>query len=358
MTALTAFLAAVSVAFVLGYPIYWGLARWKLMDQPNERSSHAEPVVRGGGLAMVLTMLILGLMLACRAGEYQRTFLALLTGGLLIAGISFLDDRKPQPFWLRLAAHCAAAAAALSAFGWPAVTLGLPGVGTVAIPLGLSSLILLLWLVGYTNAFNFMDGINGLAASQAWITAIGTAIIAGLAAKDWASLPVIFSCVVAGTAAGFLPHNFPQPRMFMGDVGSATLGYLLAVLVIWIAELYGWWLLIPLALLHANFVLDTGITLIRRLARRERWFEAHREHFYQRLIRSGQSHYQVTVTEMAAQVTVLLLSVAYLTAAVPGKLGIIGAVLLLWLAYFGYAEMSFRRTLRGSERVLRPSARS
>lgn len=307
---------------------------------------------------MVLTMLILGFMLACRAGQHERTFLTLLGAGFLVAGISFLDDRRPQPFWLRLTAHFAAAAAALSAFGWPVVSLGLPGVGTAAMPAGLSSLILLLWLVGYTNAFNFMDGINGLAAGQAWITAIGTAIIAGLAANDWASLPVLFSCVVAGTAAGFLPHNFPQPRMFMGDVGSATLGFLLAVLAIWTAKLHGWWLMIPLALLHANFVLDTGITLVRRLARRERWFEAHREHFYQRLIRSGQSHYQVTVTEMSAQVTVLLLSVGYLTAAVPGKLGVIAAVLLLWLAYFAYAEISFRRTQGQSELALRPSAKS
>jgi phospho-N-acetylmuramoyl-pentapeptide-transferase len=130
--------------------------------------------------------------------------------------------------------------------------------------------------------------------------------------------------------------------MFMGDVGSAPLGFWLAVLSLWLAQSAGWWLLVPLVLLHANFVLDTGITLLRRILRGERWYEAHREHFYQRLIRSGKSHVFVTGWEMALQGLVLGLMVLYLHASVPGRAGLIAVVILVWLAFFAYCEPLFR----------------
>jgi UDP-N-acetylmuramyl pentapeptide phosphotransferase/UDP-N-acetylglucosamine-1-phosphate transferase len=132
--------------------------------------------------------------------------------------------------------------------------------------------------------------------------------------------------------------------MFMGDVGSAPLGFLLAVLTLWLARTVGPWLVIPLALLHANFFLDTGITLCRRVLRGERWHEAHREHFYQRLIRSGKTHAFVTGLEMALQAVVLGLMVLYLFAGTPIRVGLATLVVLLWLAFFAYCERSFRRS--------------
>ena len=111
----------------------------------------------------------------------------------------------------------------------------------------------------------------------------------------------------------------------MGDVGSAPLGFLLAFLALWAAKEHGWWLLIPLALLHANFVLDTGITFVRRVLRGEKWYDAHREHFYQRLIRSGKSHAFVTGCEMGLQLLVLGLILSPIQSARAGGVDWIGA---------------------------------
>ncbi|MHB8524336.1 MAG: MraY family glycosyltransferase [Limisphaerales bacterium] len=161
--------------------------------------------------------------------------------------------------------------------------------------------------------------------------------------------------MLAGAAAGFLPHNFPRARMFMGDVGSAPLGFLLASVALWIPVRDGWWLLVPLCLMHTNFVLDTAITLCRRVLRGERWHEAHREHFYQRLIRSGRSHSFVTGLEMGLQVLVFALLSAYIRVGVASRLALAVAVVLLWCGFFAYCESQFRRTQNCEATVAEPA---
>jgi UDP-N-acetylmuramyl pentapeptide phosphotransferase/UDP-N-acetylglucosamine-1-phosphate transferase len=121
------------------------------------------------------------------------------------------------------------------------------------------------------------------------------------------------------------------------------------VLVFWLASDAGAWLLIPLMLFHANFVLDTGITLLRRILRGERWYEPHRQHFYQRLLRSGKSHAFVTGWEMTLQGIVLGLMVLYLYASMPVRVGLIALVILVWLAFFAFCECLFRRSIREPE---------
>jgi len=263
-----------------------------------------------------------------------------------LAVLSFWDDLQPIPPAVRFGGHALAAIGVLYALNWPQFSLDLTSQPGVAWPALVSALFLFLWLTGYTNAFNFMDGINGLAAGQAIVTGLGMALLGSVVSgqSSMVSPPVLLSLVIAGACAGFLPHNFPKARMFMGDVGSAPLGFLLAALVVWIARDYGWWLLIPLGLLHANFVLDTGLTLARRILRGERWYEAHREHFYQRLIRAGKSHPFVTGVEMALQGVVLGLMVLYLYASAPVRAGLIALVILMWLAFFAYCERLFRRS--------------
>jgi UDP-N-acetylmuramyl pentapeptide phosphotransferase/UDP-N-acetylglucosamine-1-phosphate transferase len=129
----------------------------------------------------------------------------------------------------------------------------------------------------------------------------------------------------------------------MGDVGSVSLGFLLAVISVWIARDTHWWLLPWLGLLHANFVLDTGITMVRRAALGERWYEAHREHFYQRLIRAGQSHQRVTLSEMALQGVVLGLLIAAQPTNWTGRILAAITVLSLWTGFFLYAEYKFQQ---------------
>jgi UDP-N-acetylmuramyl pentapeptide phosphotransferase/UDP-N-acetylglucosamine-1-phosphate transferase len=132
--------------------------------------------------------------------------------------------------------------------------------------------------------------------------------------------------------------------MFMGDVGSAPIGFLLAVLTLWLAKVVGLWLLVPLALLHANFVLDTAITLGRRVFRGDRWLDAHREHFYQRLNRAGHGHPMITGLEMALQALVLALMVLYLRASPPLRVALSSLVILIWLAFFAFCEWSLRKS--------------
>jgi UDP-N-acetylmuramyl pentapeptide phosphotransferase/UDP-N-acetylglucosamine-1-phosphate transferase len=203
--------------------------------------------------------------------------------------------------------------------------------------------LLIVWISGYTNAFNFMDGINGIAAGQAVLTGIGMALLTGLTLGNFTSAPVLLSLVIAGAALGFLPHNFPRARMFMGDVGSAPLGFLLATLVLWQARIAGWWLLVPLGLLHANFALDTGITLLRRMWCHKRWYEAHRDHFYQRFLRAGKTHQWITLWEMSLQALVLGLLLIYIRTGVAGRMLLTGIIIAIWLVFFGWAEIALRR---------------
>jgi UDP-N-acetylmuramyl pentapeptide phosphotransferase/UDP-N-acetylglucosamine-1-phosphate transferase len=321
------------------------LARSSIIDRPNQRSSHSRPTPRGGGIAIMLVVLFGGLALGWRSG----VVLVLVGLSFGLAVLSFWDDLRPLPWAVRFGGHALAAIGVLYALNWPRFSLDLTSQPGVAWPALVSALFLFLWFTGYTNAFNFMDGINGLAAGQAIVTGLGMPLLGFLGSPfssqvSGLSTPVLLSLVIAGAAAGFLPHNFPKARMFMGDVGSAPLGFLLAALVVWIAREDGWWLLIPLGLLHANFVLDTGLTLARRILRGERWYQAHREHFYQRLIRSGKSHAFVTGWEMASQGVVLGLMVLYLHASVPVRVGLIALVIMVWLAFFAYCERLFRRS--------------
>ena len=134
----------------------------------------------------------------------------------------------------------------------------------------------------------------------------------------------------------------------MGDVGSAPLGFLLAALGVWVASLTSWWVLFWIALLHANFVMDTGITLLRRAIRGEHLSNAHREHFYQRLVRAGLSHTAVTLTEFVLQTLVAVL-LWRATATDPVVRVIVGvAVIGIWLLFFGFAERSFKSSAAGS----------
>ncbi|MDT7856502.1 hypothetical protein RQM47_07605 [Rubrivirga sp. S365] len=252
-----------------------------VLDVPNERSSHTTPTPRGGGLALVLCAAA-AWALALAAGAPPRSVFGLGLPALAVAALGGADDVRPLGAGLRLAVQVAAAAAAVWALGaWTAVTL--PGLG--AVPLGAAGgLVAGLWVVGLTNVYNFMDGIDGIAGLQA--------VVAGAA---WAAVGALGGGLVAGwtgaamggAALGFLVHNWAPARVFMGDVGSAFLGFTFAALA-----LVGSDPRLPLAALAFvwPFVFDGGFTLVRRLLRGENVFAAHRSHLYQRLVVTGAGH--------------------------------------------------------------------
>ena len=259
-------LAAVGVgaAAVSAVGTQVGLAyarRTGMLDVPGERRSHAHATPRGGGIGIVFTCLVLLLLFAATTAP-PLPWMLIMAGLLLVAGAGWWDDHRPLPAWPRLLAHAVAA-------GLLACAVWLQGASPMA---ALAAFALALGLV---NAWNFMDGIDGLAASQALLCGLGLACVL---AGPWAALGV----AIGAASLGFLPFNLPRARIFLGDVGSGALGFLMAVLLAaGFAErpMAGWpvLLLAPMAML-----VDAGLTLFWRMRRGDIWWQAHAQHLYQR----------------------------------------------------------------------------
>ena len=281
--------------------------RKELIDVPNERSSHTQPTPRGGGLAIVLVtlcgLLTYGLLFFV---EYRLLILFYAFGVGLIATVSWFDDLQTLPNRVRFAVHSLAAILAIIGLGyWDELSVPLLGqvhLGWVGLP------ITFLWIVGLTNAYNFMDGIDGIAGGQAVVAGLGWIILGRMM-----DLPLVaaLGVLLAATSLGFLFHNWPPARIFMGDVGSAFLGFSFACLAI-AGTSREPSLAIAGVLLVWPFVFDTLFTFFRRLKNRENVFAAHRSHLYQRLVISGYSHQTVTLLYMGLDVLGLLLALLVL----------------------------------------------
>jgi len=286
-------LAFAAALTILSAAITWlMLHRVRIMDEPNARSSHQQATPRGGGVAIVTTFLV-GVGLIELLGEevqiHQHYFWVFLLSSVLIAAISLYDDITQKSFQIKLATQVVAIALAISA------GLVLDGT-TVAVLDGLPWLaitITVVWLLGMTNAYNFMDGIDGMAAITAIVVSLFFAVITLSHGSNFAYL---VSFVVAAGAAGFLCFNWPPASIFMGDVGSAFLGFVLAALALMAASYdnsHTSFFVMPLLLFH--YIFDTAFTMGRRILAGENPAQAHRGHLYQLLVRMGSSHRQVTL---------------------------------------------------------------
>ncbi len=256
--------------------------RLGLMDVPNQRSSHSSPTPRGGGLGILVGLLVGSVV----AGADVLTE-SLLIGLVLVAVMGIVDDLRGLGQTVKFLFQFAAALV-LIAGGTIVAHTQIPAVGRISFGFAAGALTLF-WLVGVTNAFNFMDGINGIAAMEGTVCA-GAYVVMSLSRGDRAS--ALLSMAIVGACLGFLPWNFPRGRIFMGDVGSAALGFLLAALGARLTLQGVDPLVIALPLMP--FLFDTSITLIRRALRGENILAAHRSHLYQQLTRSGWSHAAVT----------------------------------------------------------------
>lgn len=274
----------------------------RLLDIPNERSSHSSPTPRGGGLAIAVTALG-GIIIAAMLGWIDWDLaIALSGGGAMIATSGWVDDHRDLPALTRFAVQFLSA-------GWAMVWLGgLPSlsVGVLSIQLGLVGTVLgIVGIVWAINLYNFVDGIDGLAAGEA----ISTGVIGGLilVAMGHVGLAMV-SFLIAAASAGFLPLNWAPAKLFMGDVGSGMLGYLFAVLAI-ASENAGAVPLLIWVLLLGAFVFDATVTLCRRIAHGERWYHAHHSHAYQRMVQAGRSHAQVSSTILVINLALAVLAI-------------------------------------------------
>lgn len=261
--------------------------RWHLVDRPKERSSHCVATPTLGGLGMVAGFWV-GLTMwhwLCPATDVTGQISGLIAASLLLL-VFVLDDVGEPLSVLRKAAIQAAVAAAWLALGPRLDWVSVPGWGQV--DLGMWSWpATALWLVALMNAYNFMDGIDGLAASEAVSAGTFAFLCLFFVGSEWAAL----AAVGAASAAGFLLLNAPPARIFMGDVGSQFLGFLFAVLGI-LGERTGMPMWVMVGILF-YFVFDVTYTLVRRAIGRENLLCAHRQHLYQRLVRRGWGHARV-----------------------------------------------------------------
>lgn len=332
------------------FPLRAYLRRARRFDVPNDRSLHTTPTPRGGGLVIVVLVLVLAAAFtAIYLPDAWGPFLAYGTGAALVAAVSGWDDVKSVSGAVRFTVHFLAAALALVGLE-PLRTVSLPGMGLVsfgwlALPLALFS------IVALTNFYNFMDGINGMAGSQGVVAGIGWLILGWIT-----DVPFVAALggLLAATCLGFLWHNWSPARIFMGDVGSAFLGYTFAVLPLLyaafaveasergLALLFGFIVVWP-------FVFDATFTLLCRLARGENIFAPHRTHLYQRLVLAGYSHSLVSL--LYAALAGLGVSLAAVWASGVQESGIALAVLLpllclgLW-AFVVYQERLQAEALR------------
>ena len=291
-----------------------------LVDLPGERRSHAVATPRGGGIGIACALLVGSLALSVSGEGALARVGGFAVGLALVAGIGWFDDHRPLSPWSRLLVQCLAGMVLAwglhgieGRWGWALLTVALVPV--------------------LVNVWNFMDGIDGLATSQALIAA---------AAFAWLALAVaVPALALVAACAGFLPFNFPRARIFLGDVGSGTLGFALAALVALAAPGMGlpgaMLLLLPLS----AFLVDASLTLASRVAAGERWWQPHVRHAYQRWVRAGRSHTYVTGVYATFSIASLILA-GFLQGKGPWAAG--GGV-LAWLAVAALAWVFLCRCL-------------
>ncbi|MBU8544750.1 undecaprenyl/decaprenyl-phosphate alpha-N-acetylglucosaminyl 1-phosphate transferase [Roseomonas sp. ROY-5-3] len=321
-----AVLSALVVRLMIAFPI---------LDQPNARSAHSRPTPRGGGLGVVVAF-VGGMSALFLTATYARIadpqFIGVILAALAIAGVALVDDVKSLSARLRLGAQAAAALVALGS-GLVLSRLALPWIGVVE--LGWVGVALtLVWIIGCTNAVNFMDGLDGLVGGTLLLASAALALIAALQGGWFVYAAALF---LAAGFAGFLPFNLHPARIFMGDVGSQFAGFMFATFAVAAARFDGQqvsFLIVPLLIFGLLF--DAGFTLARRALMRERLAEGHRTHLYQLAQRSGVPTRVVAATHWGFAIFHAALALLFLRLPPEAKpLVVLPALAVqgLWLAY-------------------------
>ena len=312
------------VAIAIGAGLLSWLGAWRLihtlkrrdiLDRPNQRSSHAAPTPRGGGIAVIGAILVAwaAIALFTRAPSDMWVVLGAALG---LAMLSWRDDRVGLPVHVRLVGQAMAVTAALAA------TPGAGGLFGSWMPAWLGAVAIGLAWLWFVNLFNFMDGIDGLDGGEALSIGIGVVAVVVFARAD---LPLAaMGAAAAAAALGFLAWNWHPARIFLGDVGSVPLGFLFGFLLLRLAEAGQW---VAALILPAYFLADATLTLLVRAMKGEPVWQAHKQHFYQRAVQGGLSHAQVAGRVLAANA--LLIATSLLAPGGHAALALGAAVLIV-----------------------------
>jgi Fuc2NAc and GlcNAc transferase len=324
---------AITVLSFAGTKLYITYARQKaILDIPNERSSHTIPTPRGGGVVFVAVFLIFICLCPFFYPRAVPLWISLFGGGLIIASVGWIDDRKSIPAPLRLAVHSIAVIWALYQLGgMPSLSLGF-----ASLPLGyighVPAFIGGVWMI---NLYNFMDGIDGLAAGEAVLVSIMAAFL-----TTGTPVSVALFALVA-SVLGFLVWNWSPAKVFMGDAGSGFLGFAFFCFALY-TENTNTLPLLTWAVLVSVFAVDATLTLVMRARQRKHLSEAHRDHLYQQFIKAGYPH--ATVTGTVLLVTLLLSATVWFLRPFPLLLfaGVYVALIMTWKLLYGKISEKLR----------------
>jgi UDP-N-acetylmuramyl pentapeptide phosphotransferase/UDP-N-acetylglucosamine-1-phosphate transferase len=328
-------LASLVLSWVGAYYMLRRLGRGAPVDVPNHRSSHNRPTVRAGGVGLALAVCLALFALGSFQYGVPRGDIGLFAiATVIIAAIGLWDDYLDPPASYRLFQQLGAAGLVMGG-GIQLQVFRLPWGHNVTLWWAAAPLTLL-WYAGLTNLFNFIDGADGLATSLAIVYSSGIAAAAFATGHPYEGMVALV--VVAG-CLGFLWFNFPPARLFMGDVGSLTLGFVLSVLAIRLATLGKH--LVPLMfflILYSSFLFDTSYTILWRVIRGEKFWLAHRTHLYERLLLLGWSHLQVTLFYAGLSLVSVVLALSYLHAGPVARTAIAGLQLLICFGHLVFVK--------------------
>jgi len=336
-------LVSAGVAFVVASFLTYMFMRpgssMHILDHPNERSLHTRPTPRTGGVAIVIGIGAGSMLFATLSGVANMNAAGWL-GSLatLIALLSYFDDRWHLPVVTRLMTHVAVSAL-LIVSGFALDSFSVANFATV-LPTWAAAVLTVLFAVWMINLYNFMDGMDGFAGGMTFI-GFGTLAVLGW----WSDDPAFaaFNLIIAAAAVGFLIFNFPPARIFMGDTGSSTLGFLVAGMSLWgnTSGIVPIWISV---LIFFPFVVDATVTLIRRTMNGEKIWKAHRSHYYQRLVQTGWGHRKTVLVEYVLMTVCAGGALLAQSASAPAQWGIIAVVGILYTAFFRFVRALEMRT--------------
>jgi Fuc2NAc and GlcNAc transferase len=294
---------------VLSYGGVYLIRRWavprQIMDTPNQRSSHSVSTPRGGGLAIVILVLGAALVYGVSAQLWKQTLVYVGVGGM-VAWLGWRDDMHSLSPRLRLLLQASASVITILCLGhFKSITIPMLG----NFPLGAAGIpITFLWILGLINAYNFMDGIDGISGGVAVAAGLGWMLLASSLANP---LAYWIAFAIASSSLGFLGHNWSPARIFMGDVASTFLGFSFAVLPFMSAGQNKDTFLLGTMVMWV-FIMDAGVTFIQRLFKGENVMAAHRSHLYQRLVIGGCKHATVSLLYIFLTVLGVLLAIGWI----------------------------------------------
>ena len=344
---ITFFVGAVVSVFLLAYWLALGLckssSRLYILDHPNERSLHHRSTPRTGGVAIMgalgVGVLMLGLFGWSIASSKESLFLVDSTGWWILAAtgvlgmVSLVDDRWGLSIGVRLVVHLLAAALLVIGAELVLPPIKVPLFGFLSFD-WFSVPITVMFLVWVANLYNFMDGMDGLAGGM---TVIGCGLLGYLGWQAHHPVIAVIAILQSAAAAGFLLHNLPPAKIFMGDVGSISTGFLVAALIVLGCRDGVFDLWVPL-IVFSPFILDATVTLVWRALRHEKVWEAHRDHYYQRLIIGGWSHRRTVFVEYGVMALCAGFALLYQYAAEEWRSIILGG----WALLFAFLALGVR----------------